>query len=34
VGARFPVTRADERDARVGVYLLWDWYDGGLFAGW
>ncbi len=34
VGARFPVTRAEERDTRVGVYLLWDWYDGGFLEGW
>jgi hypothetical protein len=34
VGARVPLTRPGVRDARVGAYLLWDWYDGGLLDGW
>lgn len=33
-GVRFPVTDADERKKTVIVYLLWDWYEGGLFQGW
>ncbi|MDX1636518.1 MAG: cytochrome c [Balneolaceae bacterium] len=33
VGVRIP---ADDptRDTQVMVYLLWDWFDGGLFEGW
>jgi len=34
VGARVPVNERDGRDVRVMAYLLWDWYDGGLFEGW
>ncbi len=34
LGARIPMTDADTRSTRVGGYLLWDWYDGGLFDGW
>ncbi|MDP6980671.1 MAG: transporter [Myxococcota bacterium] len=34
VGARIPLTDSDTRPTRVGGYLLWDWYDGGLFDGW
>lgn len=33
VGARVPVDDSD-RDTRVMVYLLWDWFDGGFFEGW
>jgi mono/diheme cytochrome c family protein len=33
-GVRLPVTDADERPAEAAVYLLWDWFDGGLLEGW
>ena len=29
-GVRVPLNRRDERRASVLVYLLWDWFDGGL----
>lgn len=34
VGVRVPLNNRDERGARFITYLLWDWFDGGLFAGW
>lgn len=34
VGARVPVSNRDDRSVRFATYLLWDWYDGGLFEGW
>jgi hypothetical protein len=34
LGARLPLNHTDARDARFSVYLLWDWFDGGLFEGW
>ncbi len=34
VGIRIPLTHTGERPTRVAAYLLWDWYDGGLFEGW
>jgi len=34
VGVWIPATRNDTRATRVGAYLLWDWFDGGLFEGW
>ena len=34
VGVGLPVTDAGVRSKRIMVYLLWDWYDGGLFDGW
>ena len=33
VGVRIPMDDPT-RDAQVVVYLLWDWFDGGLFEGW
>lgn len=33
-GVRIPLTDVDVRPTEVLVYLLWDWFDGGLFAGW
>jgi hypothetical protein len=33
-GVRLPVTESDQRRTSVTVYLLWDWYEGGLFKGW
>jgi hypothetical protein len=34
VGVRTPMTDSSERDTRYVAYLLWDWFDGGLFDGW
>jgi hypothetical protein len=34
VGVRVPVSERAGRSPAVLSYLLWDWYDGGLFAGW
>jgi mono/diheme cytochrome c family protein len=34
VGVRVPVTERDTRSKTFMVYLLWDWFDGGLFEGW
>jgi hypothetical protein len=34
VGARFPVTNSGPRATQVLFYVLWDWFDGGLFSGW
>jgi hypothetical protein len=34
VGVRIPVTDSDRRSTQVLAYILWDWFDGGLFAGW
>jgi hypothetical protein len=34
VGVRFPVNEAGTRTTQVMAYLLWDWFDGGLFSGW
>ena len=34
VGVRLPVTDAGIRRTSLVVYLLWDWFDGGLLEGW
>ena len=34
VGVRVPVNARSGRQTQVLVYLLWDWFDGGLFDGW
>jgi mono/diheme cytochrome c family protein len=34
VGVRVPVSERTGRPTRLMVYLLWDWFDGGLFDGW
>jgi mono/diheme cytochrome c family protein len=34
LGGRFPVNHRDGRDPEVLCFLLWDWFDGGLFEGW
>jgi mono/diheme cytochrome c family protein len=34
VGVRIPVSERDARPTRVVMYFLWDWFDGGLAAGW
>lgn len=33
-GVRVPLTDARRRTTAVVVYLLWDWFDGGLTDGW
>lgn len=34
LGVRMPINNADERPIRLLFYMLWDWFDGGLFQGW
>jgi hypothetical protein len=34
VGVRTPLTDVDARQTEIMVYLLWDWFDGGLLDGW
>ena len=34
IGVRIPVNNTMGRDVQVIAYLLWDWFDGGLFEGW
>jgi mono/diheme cytochrome c family protein len=33
-GVKMPMTELDERPTELLFYVLWDWYEGGLFAGW
>jgi mono/diheme cytochrome c family protein len=33
-GVRIPVNKRDERRTSFVMYLLWDWFDGGLLSGW
>jgi hypothetical protein len=33
-GVRVPLNHRGRRPTRVVVYLLWDWFDGGLLDGW
>jgi hypothetical protein len=33
-GVRIPVNERDARSTSAIAYLLWDWFDGGLFSGW
>lgn len=33
-GVRIPLNDSSTRPTRIAVYLLWDWFDGGLFEGW
>jgi mono/diheme cytochrome c family protein len=33
-GVRLPATDADVRSSQLLIYILWDWFDGGFFAGW
>lgn len=33
-GVRLPVTDSGPRNTQFLFYLLWDWFDGGLFDGW
>ncbi|MCF8031705.1 MAG: c-type cytochrome [Desulfarculaceae bacterium] len=34
LAARIPLSQTDTRDVQYGLYLVWDWFDGGLFEGW
>ena len=34
VGVRVPVNQRDTRGKALMVYLLWDYFDGGLFELW
>jgi hypothetical protein len=34
LGARLPLSQTRERPMRALLYVLWDWYDGGLSEGW
>lgn len=34
VGLRLPLNDTDARGTQLLAYLLWDWFDGGLFDGW
>lgn len=33
-GAQIPLNNTDGRETVYIAYLLWDWFDGGLFEGW
>lgn len=33
-GAKIPATDRSNRSTELVVYLLWDWYDGGVLQGW
>jgi len=33
-GVRLPITDRATRSREFVVYVLWDWFDGGLFTGW
>ena len=34
VGVHLPATDAEIRSSQLLLYVLWDWFDGGFFAGW
>ena len=34
IAVRIPLNDTEHRDTRVAVFVLWDWFDGGLFEGW
>ncbi|MEX1259196.1 MAG: c-type cytochrome [Gemmatimonadota bacterium] len=34
IAVLIPMTDTEFRDPRLAVYVLWDWFDGGFFAGW
>lgn len=34
VGVRIPVNERETRKPEVLTYVLWDWFDGGLFRFW
>jgi len=33
-GLLFPLTASSTRSSELVIYLLWEWFDGGLFDGW
>jgi mono/diheme cytochrome c family protein len=33
-GTRVPVTNTGGRAVQISMYVLWDWFDGGLMEGW
>ena len=33
-GVRLPLNEREGRSRQILVYLLWDWFDGGVFSGW
>jgi hypothetical protein len=33
-GVRLPVNEAQSRTTQLMFYVIWDWFDGGLFSGW
>ena len=34
IGVRTPISQRPERRTSLLIYLLWDWFDGGLLSGW
>lgn len=34
IGAQLPLNNTEQREETYHVYVLWDWFDGGLFEGW
>lgn len=34
VGVRVPITQRQQRSPQLATYVLWDWFDGGLFQFW
>ena len=34
LGLQMPVNNRDDRSKVFQMYVLWDWFDGGLFSGW
>ena len=34
VGGLVPLNRTDDRHPQLGMYLLWDWYEGSPLKGW
>jgi hypothetical protein len=34
IGVRLPASDFGSRPVQVMLYLLWDWFDGGLRSGW
>jgi hypothetical protein len=34
LGVQVPVSHTAGRPVQVTFYVLWDWFDGGLFEGW
>jgi hypothetical protein len=34
VGVRVPLNEREDRKPEVLTYVLWDWFDGGLFDFW